>query len=79
MLLRDGVKVEMPRPRHAALKDPCPKLGTEHQAEHWQKLGKKDNGMWTWRCGNCLEVRESEKETGPVPGLDGKLGPSSIG
>lgn len=64
---------------HKPPSDPCPKLGSGHRPEHWTLLGQRDNGMWAWRCGNCLEVRESEKETGPVPGADGKLEPSSIG
>ena len=46
------------------LKDPCLRTGAEHELKHWFKLGKKDDGTWAWRCGNCLEVRTSEKEEG---------------
>lgn len=45
-------------------KDPCPKTGAEHEAKHWYLLGREDDGRYAWRCGNCLEVRHSEREAG---------------
>lgn len=81
-MLKDGKEVpKAARKPPVPIADPCPRLGTGHEPQHWQLLGQKDNGKWAWRCGNCLEVRTSTKEEGgPDPVTIGEQSkPSSIG